>query len=495
MRIAFLIKGGIMNYNRESKNSNTKKNKIINSKLSIKESFKESFESIKYKRSKLIFSTILTIFALLFLNLFYTLFSYNIEKNYSHLLAEKNEQFIQIEKYNFKDLKNNALYNKDLLELTDDDVIKIHQKIKEKGESIYKLTDQYGSYLSVYDLLKIKHEHGIFYDAYAYSYDDVDIVAINDINNFFNEEVIGRMPINSNEILISNYLADLIMTAGIVQYTDDSKERKDYYIPESYENIITSDKYFYFDNDNKIKLLGIINYYLSKYQSLRNKEWDELTSQEKDAGNELTHKMKNLYNKIYVKKDFIDTLNSDQFVIKTGILIKENTQKGFQNIMKNFKYNESLSTKSTYSDDINIIINAISILKKILFYISIIFLILAISLISNFILSSINHKKEEIMKLKISGNKNSDLIKMFIGDGILIGGASSVLSSIILIVITILSSKILMRGMEKIIFPFTIGLRQFLFMGLSITCIIFISYFIPIIKISKIKLKNIKSNK
>ncbi|MDD3408475.1 MAG: hypothetical protein PHX85_02445, partial [Methanobacteriaceae archaeon] len=303
-------------------------------------------KKLEFKKNNLRVANIIIVLTVLFIGIFISFCNYNIDKKHSNLLVSRNEKFVQIEKYHFHDDKNP--FSKDLIEMSNEDVSYINQKLPQTTHQIYKLINKLGSYSTIYETLNIKMEHGLFYDAYTYFYDEVDIVAVNKFINHFFENVIGRLPTDSSEILISNHLADLIITAGIIPYNDNPHAKNNYYKPNSYEELINSDKYFYFGNSNRIKIVGIINYDLSKYQSLKNKNWDELSKQEKDASNELIRKMKNIHNKIYVNNSFIDNLKTSDFNYKYELTLNN------QKLENDFVANISVLNKEIeYFDGVN----------------------------------------------------------------------------------------------------------------------------------------------
>ena len=609
----------------------------IRSKLPLKESLKLGLQSLKCKKIKLVFTILLIIFTLLFLSISDTLSSYNVEKAHAHLLVQNKEKFVQIEKYNFSDINYIDYSNRFRTKLGEDDIAFINKNLQKEGNYIYGLTGENSTiYLDLYQLLKIKMEYGSSYDAYKYRWNEIDIVEINDFNSFFEEDIIGNFPTAYDEILISNYLADLIITDGIIPYIEnDETIISSYYQPKDYEELVNSDKYFYFGERCKVKIVGIINYDLSKYQSLKGKSWEDLSKKERENKDELNHKMKNIFNKIYVNSEFIkkmftvysnilnnnyqyklevdnETLRNDIYmnislltdeieyfngtqwiktdnlsenemifdikqlsffdaelynqqldnylkqhkeknrkeaekdffelyvsnfhcigktasleikdnilrevykdikvigivnslenshyfslnlfdkykispVQKVGILVTENTQKGFEKIMRKFKYNQVISTRSSYSDDVHSLIDTIFTLRNIAFYISIVFLIFTVFLISNFMFSSIHHRKKEIGILRALGARSLDVVKIFVWEGIVIAIISGTLSSVLLIFITRLMNNIIMSGMDVIITPFIVGIRQFVVIYFVVLIVVLVSSIIPIMKISKMK--------
>lgn len=337
-----------------------------------------------YRNPKIIFTIFFLTLSTIMFSLYNLVSSYNKnvgENKFINFFISQGEKFFQIEKYNFLD--ENSFYNKELLELTEDDMDKINMIVNLKGYTVYRIKKNNYVYKDIYELLNIRHEYGIIYDAYSYQSDNVDIISINDMNLLFNEKIIGKMPTNSNEILISNYIADLIINYGIKKY-NNGVISIDYYKFDNYESLIDENTYFVFNN-NKVKISGIIDYDLSEYELLKNKNWDELNDNELKFGDELIRKAKNIYSKIYVNQSFIDTLtNSAKIVdscIVTGIIYQANFDGGFSSIIHKFKNNGDFLIKTTYSDDYYNTLYLTLKLKNVFFYSSILCLIVTIILL------------------------------------------------------------------------------------------------------------------
>ena len=289
--------------------------KPIKSKLPFKDSFKLGIGSLRHKKIKLVFTILLTIGTLLFLSIMDTLSNYNVEEAHSKLLVDKKEESIKIEKYYFFNKKYDKydFYNKDQVKLTIEDEKYINSKLKNKYYPIYKLQESY-SFMQIGEALKIGDiAHNSFYLEMG-AYRTLNIVVVDNFNDFTKEKIIGRYPSNYNEILIPNYMADLIIEGGITTYEkNDVDEFSDDYTfkPKDYEDIINSNKTFYFGSKGKVKIVGIIDYDLSKYNSLKNKEYDygAMTDEQYDLLDELILKEKNLYNNVYVTNGFIEKLD------------------------------------------------------------------------------------------------------------------------------------------------------------------------------------------
>ncbi|MEG1494902.1 MAG: ABC transporter ATP-binding protein, partial [Bacilli bacterium] len=284
--------------------------KIIKSKLPWKESFKLGLGSLKTKKIKLFFTIFLTIFTLLFLSLSDTLAGFDNETSHAKLLTSRQEQFVQIEKYK---LYNNAEYvDKDKLALKEIDSKNILSKLNRDTYPIYQIQEDY-NHMMVVDLFNISTDKdNTLYTPLSGSA-TADIVVTDDINKIIKEPVIGKKPTANNEIVISNYIADLIIDKGITVYENIVNNEfgvSNLFKPKNYEELINSNHTFYFGSVGKAKIVGLVNYDLSKYQCLKGKKYDadNISEEEVKLSRELTREIQNIYNKIYVNNDFISNL-------------------------------------------------------------------------------------------------------------------------------------------------------------------------------------------
>ena len=314
-RIIEIKDGNIISDTKENNTSDTKNRyKPIKSKLPFKDSFKLGIGSLRHKKIKLTFTILLTIVALLFLSIMDTLSNYDVEKAHSRLLVAKNENAVKVEKYYFfnQEYDKYDFYNKDQRKLELSDQKYIESKLKNKFYPIYKLQEDYhymknGEALKIGDITK----NTLYFEMGAYV--DLNIVAIDNFTDFLDEKIIGRYPINDNEILISNYLADLIIEGGITTYEKNAVDEfmDDYtFKPLNYMDIINSDKTFYLGSQGKVKIVGIIDYDLTKYASLKDLTYDSknIKDEQWDLRSELALAASNLYNNIYVTNEFLEKL-------------------------------------------------------------------------------------------------------------------------------------------------------------------------------------------
>ena len=302
---------------------NVENYKTIKSKLPFKDSFKLGIGSLRHKKVKLVFTVLLTICTLLFLSVVDTLSSYDVEKAHAKLLVDKGEKSILVEKYKFFGYDSYDFFNKSQIKLTSEDEKKIEANLKSKFYPIYKLQESY-NYMSSGEILKIGEvDRDILYTSNG-AHIKMNIIVSNHFDDLINEKIIGRYPSNNNEILISNYIADLIIEGGITTYEkNDTDEFSDEYIfkPTNYEEIINSNKTFYFGSVGKVKIVGIIDYDLSQYSSLKNKKYDpnKTTEEELELQRELRLKADSIYGNVYVTSKFIENLD-----VETIELLDEN---------------------------------------------------------------------------------------------------------------------------------------------------------------------------
>lgn len=621
--------------------TDTEQYKIIKSKLPLKESFKLGLGSLRHKKIKLCFTILLTICSLLFMSIIDTLSSYSVTLAHSKLLKDKEEEFVQIEKYQF--YSNKDFVNKMQLELTEEDIKNITDKISEKNSVIYSIRDKSGNdnyFQRIDELLHIPER----IDGYVYSTNKpLSIEIVEGIDYLDNVKLIGRKPNKANEIVISNVIADLIIGKGI--FTDKTEE---IFKPKTYEEIISENQTYRFADSNNIKIVGIIDYDIKKYKNVRetfqNKTSSNWATEESSLYQDFLAKFNNIYNKIFVlegftknlkienilplKKEYqyeissdnisfkkgelviatkpsliqkeieyfdgekwvkIDSLKKNEIILNmgqfqnfydtedykekltayinqnlgksqlelekeffqdyvekydvigkkvslkvnsndgkeqknyddlivigiaglitseqdyyyvskellgeyedrmmrtTGIFVLENTQKGLRKLMNEFPYNKTYSVKSTYSYDVVETVLKIDTLKKISFYIAIVFLVFTSILIANFMFFSISYRKKEIGILRGLGARNSDIAKIFLWEGSILSTISFIISSIGLIIATKLLNGIMMKDMNMLLTPFIITARQFIVILVLVYVIVFVSSTIPIIKISKKK--------
>lgn len=261
----------------------------IKSHLPLKDSFKLGIGSLKHKKIKLAFTIFLTVVTLGFLSCTDTLSSYDFSVGHAKLLAERKEQFLQVEKNHVS--RNNKGNVEEVTVLSMDDITQksIQDQVGQEGYEVYKYYDKnvsWGESSSAKDILHIQDE----------SYSDIgsEIVVTEDISRILKEDIAGRNPSAPNEIAISNETADLMIQKGVeVHEIVVKNEFKESHVfqPKTYEEILHTNYTYYFGSVGEVKIVGIINYDLSSISN----EYKE-----------------NVLNKIYVTPSFITSLKTEE---------------------------------------------------------------------------------------------------------------------------------------------------------------------------------------
>lgn len=274
---------------------------VIPSKLPWKESFKLGIGSLRYKKIKLFFTIVLTIFSLLFIGIVDTLNSYDINLAHAKLLEDKEEQFVQVESYRFYTDDLDDYTNKDNLPLMQEEIEDIQKRISKKSSLIYRIAWKGGThYADFYELFHMPDEEYI----HSYNYGTLQLEIVENIDYLDKVKLIGRKPSSKKEIVISNVIADDIIKIG-VEIEDGSL-----YKPKNYQELIDSNHWYLFGDGEKVKIVGIIDYDLSKYKNVLEKYRDSkiFTNEEQALFQEYSAKLNNIYNKIYVLEGFSSNL-------------------------------------------------------------------------------------------------------------------------------------------------------------------------------------------
>lgn len=313
---------------KQDKNNNTYQ--TIKSHLPFKDGFKLGFGSLKHKKFKLGLTIFLTILTLGFLSCADTLSSFNFDVSHASILTKNKEEFIEIEKkYVFK---NSYGYEEMVhLPMDDDSIKKINNKINKTPYDVYKYYDNSGfsDASSIISLLHI--------NVNEYYSTSSEIVVADDLSKILKEELIGKYPSKDNEIVISNYVADLMIKKGVeVHETVVKTEFKtsNIFNPKNYDDILNTKYNYYFGSSDKVKIVGIINYDL------------------KDASNDYKE---NVLYKIFVNEDFMKNrknkkTNSLRSSVELEVLVDEFEIKDDEDSMAPSFYSVPLNKKLEYFD-------------------------------------------------------------------------------------------------------------------------------------------------
>ena len=153
--------------------------------------------------------------------------------------------------------------------------------------------------------------------------------------------------------MISNVLANYIINYGIKTTSGNLH-------PKDYSDIINYKGYYYFD-DYKIKICGIVDYDLSNFNDLKKISWIDLNNDSlkyQNIFNSFNLEIDGIYNKVYVNKNFVSSFNKmnvetsdniwQKHLVRTGILVMEDDKDKLFKLFKKFDTNPYF-IKSSYS--------------------------------------------------------------------------------------------------------------------------------------------------
>ena len=338
-------------------------------KISLDDLLKEDQELLnhikkeKQKKNKIIITGISIIIILLTLLSYFVFFKDYFKttdsmKKEIQTVVKNKEQFIEItkaKKYNEDEMTDNYI------KINDTEFKNISSYLDNNNyeyKTVFRFTnlhiestDTIG-YVPLRDIMKIKHLDKT--TPFSFWAAECDIVEYKNFDDFFKVNIIGKKPSDDNEMMISNVLANIIITSGIETTNGEFQ-------PSNYEEIINNENFYYFGN-NKIKIVGIIDYDLSKFNKIKEITWEDLNNNYEKYGNiydEFSLKTRNVYNKVYVNKNFISNLRRNnnstsneiwqKNITRTGILVIENDKNKLTKLFKRYNSNP-YEIKSTYSE-------------------------------------------------------------------------------------------------------------------------------------------------
>ena len=269
---------------------------LLKSKLPFKKAVKLSLKSFGFNKLKLIFTLFFMILSFVCLGIMKSNMDLNILNEHTNLLETDASNRITLVKYNKVYDKYNKI-KKSIFNNIDE-----NNQVGFSEEDIAKIEEQTGinwnhhiKVLKNFKTPSITFPHAIKNDI-AYYIEGMELNFVEVKSNF---SVIGRLPVNNGEIVITKFVADQIIQNGVIDFNNQI------YKPKSYENLINDNVKITINNLGTYTVCGIKNDDLSSIEHLKNTLYD-------DAKNEL-QQFNNLvnytYNVIYVNPGFLNNLN------------------------------------------------------------------------------------------------------------------------------------------------------------------------------------------
>lgn len=281
----------------------TKELKLKKNRLSFFKSLQLSLRNLKNKKFRMAITILLTTVSITMLGFSYMLTNFNIPYTHAKALIDNNETKVEMYK-----AINGKVYTPDSMigNYTNKDLETLSEKLSKYDIKFAKQSN----IIENDELLKINLNYDkkfeknyvsyAYYSVYTSSSKFVELTG----NEAF--KVLGRLPEQANEILIHKIYADYIIELGLVNYDyDKDNELVPVYLNfNSYDEILNNDYEIDFGT-NHLKVVGIIDEDLSKYESLKKIKLDQALAEKNKLYQELNGKYKDKM-PIYVNKDFFN---------------------------------------------------------------------------------------------------------------------------------------------------------------------------------------------
>lgn len=279
----------------------TKELKLKKKHLSFFKSLQLSLRNLKNKKIRMAITILLTTVSITMLGLSYMLTNFNIPYTHAKALVDNNETKIEV----YKKIKG-KIYRLDTLinSYTNKDIENLQNEFNKYNINLSKVSttmenDQLLNIKLNYD--KKYEENYTEYAYYSLYIENTIFVELTDNENF---KVIGKLPKLSNEILISKLYADYIIEFGLVnyEYNKDNELVPIYLNFTSYDEILNKNYEIDFGTSH-LKIVGIIDEELSKFEELKTLKIEQATAEKNKLYKEFENKYQNNIS-IYVNKEF-----------------------------------------------------------------------------------------------------------------------------------------------------------------------------------------------
>ncbi len=241
-RIIEIEDGKVKNDSNDLKEVRNSDFKLKKSKLPSFFALKMSLSNFKFKPFKLIMTVILTTLSLIFMSIALNFYMFDKTLFITNNMKDNNNYVYDVynTEYSYCDFGNICYID---LGLNDDDLKTLENTTGAKINPIYKLYD---------NNKELNFEFG-YNDIDSEFYNDINSIYFVDVNDtrLFNN-IIGNIPVNSNEIVVHKYFADFVIKFGI-KLTDNTL-----YFPKNYNDLVSSKKEIKL-GDNKVIIVGIID--------------------------------------------------------------------------------------------------------------------------------------------------------------------------------------------------------------------------------------------
>ena len=316
---------------------------LVKARLPLGYSIKMGIENLFHKKIKLLFTILLLSLSLSCFGLLLSSTNYDSAKEVKDKIMLSNSKYIYITQYE-KVFDNKQLLIDSLAGYSENNIPTV---IDMESSTIKEIEDN--TKINWTKSYFIKQNDGYAYISFIKDYSEsmlyyksgltLSFINYNDDNEAKKSNIIGKAPVNDNEIVITKYIADNIIAEGIL-IEDENSTVQNYY-PNSYNQIVNEQKNIIVDNIKSLKIVGILDSNMDKYSSIKNLlVLDYGYSSDYDLiMNDFYFDSEHFFSNIYVSDGFLDYLS-----LKNVSVINSSTK---------YLYNNTLGVynQSKYIDD------------------------------------------------------------------------------------------------------------------------------------------------
>ncbi len=296
---------------------------------------------------------------------------------------------------------------------------------------------------------------------------------------FENQEYIGVIPTKENEIMISEYLAELLVYHGFINYGEPVKLN-------SYEELFNLDSLDL--NGIDVKITGIVKQDLKRFDNLKNLNCNDV---DYNTINLFLGNSTLIYNNVYITKDFLNLIDK-KYKEDFEAYILEDNKTNLIKIFNNFslfdgRAHDYITSITSFAYSISELLENIEFISLVFKYVNVVVAIILILILMYFIQNNIFSHRKEISILKSLGIYTKDIKKILLLENIYMIIFSYILSIIITFIAFTISNHYIEKTLLFKYHPLILYLNNIL--------VSFIILVILIIIISILLSKNIKKFK
>lgn len=480
----------------------------IHSHLPFKDSFRLGFSCLGHKKIRMVFTILLTSFALLLLALSDAVGNFS-SVNAQYKAAEELQELYAGVRYQYLDENGNTIYTGMDTQIKDSD---IHAVLKENEKQKFAKVYSWDTMPLRLGDLGIEELDST---AYSAAVDQYKLTEMGSFDTLGYKDIKGSFPKDYREMAISSYLADIILSQGIA----DEKGKLQF--PKTYDDVLHNVKLPI--GDTWMHISGIVVKDTGKYESLKKVSANNIDSETYKLVREFRNIANISCNKLYVKEGFGNSgellkqqvriagvvMPEGKFSMEDVYQINDNmvnqeliaayipdtlyvsellgsfddtTLKPF---LEKYDIGNNLYANTVATQDVKSIKDFASFATKVFFYASIALFIFAAVLMMNFIIVSISYRKKDIGILRAIGARSTDVLKIFIWEGVMLAVISYVITMIGLQLVSLITNTFAKEEIGVLISPVIITLRQPLLMLVIVAAVTFIACILPVTRIAR----------